>query len=181
MGRKRIHPIVERTPVVPKEKEFTNKVKFGKGFTLPEVEGITFNVYVPNVFRYKSIQIDFGAWIQIDPEIEDHDINRIVNLTVRNLRNYVEQLAKKYPFFYSKCIVDLDTTRKQRLETQSRPQFLNLDITLFVKDIQYDRDQMEPIMKKVSEDIVYDILVDEQVFNFIKKAPREYDILRKNK
>lgn len=112
----------------------------------------------------KTIYIQLKSWTE--PNVENYDFNRTILKARKQIRKYLYELDSEY--FKPESIVDLDIkTSGIKLNKRS---FMDLELTLYV-DKPFDvRDSgMKDLMSGVSKNIVDNILVDKNLFNFHEK------------
>lgn len=136
-------------------------------------ENIKTEIIVPDIEKFKTTQLQIQGWVIIDPELEQEEVNRILYLTKRQIKQTITNFARYTGKYQVENIVIVDTGKLKNKPNSSAWQFMTIDITLYNKKDYYDRDITKRYMLPLVNDIIENCLNNEQVFNFIKKSRKD--------
>jgi len=138
-------------------------MKTGKFIPLGHYGNVKIGYGTVDYKNLKTIYIKLNSWLL--PETDTKDFDVIISKSRREIKNYIYCLDND--LFRKENIVDLDIrTKGIKLEKKS---FMNLEITLFVKNYFDIRDKkVKSRIKELSEHIVDTNLKDKNLFNFYK-------------
>ena len=116
----------------------TQSDKLGKRIKKQDIGMCKFEVFVPNVQTFKSVQIRLSGWVVPLPDASQRDYDKVISSTKFRLKRMVREWSESYGFYQPLCIVELDTSdvvRKKRDRS-----FFKLDIVLYTRDdLNYDK------------------------------------------
>jgi hypothetical protein len=109
-----------------------------------------------------------SGWIKLNPDLEQHQLVFIINKTKRNIKARLTNIANKTGIYQKESIVVISTgdiTNDRKIKNY---QYINIDITLFNKPGNiYDRNYTKAFAHSLTQEIIINDLIDDQVFNFL--------------
>lgn len=149
--------------------------KVGRGFNIQPINNVHINVYIPDVRTLKTVQFDLGAWISVDPELTQYDLDKGLFTAKRGIKQYVESIAKKTKMIKKECIVDIYTATLHSKTRTRKHQYLVCDVALYNEGLEFNRHVIEAMCVEMSKYIIENVFIDTRIFNFIKKDGPQYD------
>lgn len=141
-------------------------MKTGKFIPLGHYKNVKIGYGTIDYKNLKTIYLKLNAWIL--PNNKD-DYDDIIFKTRREIKSKINSLNNE--FFRKESIVDLDIrTKGIKLSKKS---FMNLEITLYVKN-QFDIKEKETkfYIKQIIEDVINQNLTNKCLFNFHKNKEK---------
>jgi hypothetical protein len=138
-------------------------MKTGKFIALGHYRDVKIGYGTVDYKNLKTIYIKLNSWLA--PENEDDEFDEILSKSKRKIKLRIFELQSA--LFKKESIVDLDVrTKGIKLGKKS---FLNLEITLFTKDvIDIRSNELKTHIKNLIKDIIDCDLNNEILFNFYK-------------
>lgn len=106
----------------------------GKRLKKQSVGLANFEVTIPDVNTFKSVQVRISGWIKPNPEADQIDYDRAMASTKFRLKKMIREWSDTYKFYQPETIIDIDTTQISNKTRKSPHQFFKLDIVLFTRD-----------------------------------------------
>jgi len=136
-------------------------MKTGKFISLGEYKKIKMGYGTVDYRNLKTVYLKFNSWLQ--PKDEDEDFDKVLSHSKRKIKDIIYRLKNEK--FRESCIVDLDV-RTKGLKLNKRS-FMNLEITLYVKDYFDIKNKIvKNDLKNLMKDIVDDTLDNNYLYNF---------------
>jgi len=145
----------------------TPKDKNGKRITMKDIHNVKNDIYVADFRTFKSIQIDMGGWIHLDPELDQHELNRILSRAIKNIKYRLSNMARRTGKYHLSNIVIIDTGDINYSRKARNYQYLNIYVTLFNKTDIYDKMKIRATFQPIIQEIIENDLQDERVFEFL--------------
>jgi len=137
------------------KKRQTEIDKKGRGFILEKYNLVNRTVYVPDIQRFNTVQLELSFWIKTDEDTTNEGMIAEIYKMKRRIREYIRKL--NIPFFQKESIVSIKTTNcdRRKVDVQS----MNIDICYFVKpDTIFDRRGLGIIVENESIYIINELL-----------------------
>jgi hypothetical protein len=143
----------------------------GKGVNLKPYNNIKISFDVPNVKRYFSVQSRMNCWICVNPEINQKEMEFHIFKTKKKIKDKIREWNTGY--FKPESIVAIDTTKLVESRKVDH-QFLNIDITHFVKDKnEYEKNVvvylLEPFLREIIDEY---IICTDDIYEIINKKSK---------
>jgi hypothetical protein len=144
------------------------KDRLTRKFVLREINNIKTTIVVPDVFNFKTTQIQINGWIKVIPDLEQQTIDFLFNKIRRNIKTRIMDFSNKTGKYQKENIVIIDTGKQTKKHKIRNYQFFNLDIVLYNKSWEYDKIEIKSNIWPLMKDII-EIDLDTDEFDFIKK------------
>jgi len=137
-------------------------MKKGKSCVLKGYKNLKSTYGTVDSKNLKSIYINIQTWVQ--PKISSEDWTKQVSYLNKQIKNIISEILDKF-IYKQNFIVDLDL-RSSGI-SQGKRSFLNLEITLFFKEIvDFKSIRVKTSVKDIVNTVNKDVFSKSQIFDF---------------
>lgn len=142
------------------------RTKNGRDINFPTYKNVKNKIFIANINDPKTIQIELGGWISIDPDLSQEEINKQIIRTKRKIQDRIRKLSRATEMYQKESIVDIKTGQKSTGTKIKNYQYMLIQIVLFNKIIGYDKNLIKHIIQPFIHDLINEDINDDRVFNW---------------
>lgn len=142
------------------------RTKNGRDINFPMYRNVKNKIFIANINDPKTIQIELGGWISIDPDLSQEEINKQIIRTKRKIQDRIRKLSRATEMYQKESIVDIKTGQKSTGTKIKNYQYMLIQIVLFNKIIGYDKNLIKHIIQPFIHDLINEDINDDRVFNW---------------
>jgi len=114
--------------------------KNGKKIKKRSIGLINYEVHIPDVTTFKSVQVRLMGWIKPFIEADQRDYDRAMGSTKFRLKRMIREWSESYKFYRPESIVDVDTSDVSIYSKNRDCQYFKVDVVLYTReDLIFDK------------------------------------------